>query len=57
MKNIIKKIDAVMNEYYTINGIEFNPFDDEAEEKAIAYAAAALNMTINDINDYLDGAY
>lgn len=57
MKNIMKKIDAAMNEYYTVNGIEFNPYNDEEEEKAIAYAAAALNTTISDITDYLDGAY
>jgi hypothetical protein len=54
---MMKKIDAAMNKYYTINGIEFNPFDDEEEEKAIAYAAAVLNMTVNDIIEYLDGAY
>lgn len=57
MKNMMKKIDAAMNEYYAINGIEFNPFDDEEEEKAIAYAAATLNTTVRDITEYLDGAY
>lgn len=54
MNKTLKKIDAAMNEYYTMNGIEFDPFDDEEEEKAIAYAAEKLDMTIDAIIAELD---
>lgn len=54
MNKTLKKIDAAMNEYYEVNGIEFNPFDDEEEDRAIEYAAKKLGMTIDAIIAELD---
>lgn len=54
MNKVMKKIDAAMNEYYKVNGIEFNPYDDEEEDRAIAYAAEKLGMTIDAIIAELD---
>lgn len=54
MNKVLKKIDTAMNEYYMMNGIEFNPYDDEEEEKAMAYAAKKLDMTIDAIIAELD---
>ena len=54
MNKTMKKIDAAMNEYYKVNGIEFNPFDDEEEENAIEYAAKKLGMTVEQVTAELD---
>ena len=54
MKGMLKKIDAIMSEYYTINGIEFDPFDDETQDKAIEYTAKKLGMTFHQVCEYLD---
>lgn len=54
MNKVLKKIDAAMTEYYKVTGIEFNPFDDEEEEKAIKYAAEKLGMTVEQVVAELD---
>lgn len=54
MKNMMKKIDAAMTEYYEINNLEFDPFDDEMQDKAIEYAANKLDMTFRQVCEYLD---
>ena len=54
MNKVLKKIDAAMTEYYKVAGIEFDPFDDEEEEKAIEYAAKKLDMTVAQIIAELD---
>lgn len=54
MNKLLKKIDAAMNEYYVVNGIEFNPYDDEMEEKAIVYAAEKLGLTVAQVTAELE---
>lgn len=54
MRNMLKKIDATMTEYYTMNNIEFDPFDDETQDKAIEYTAEKLGMTFRQVCEYLD---
>lgn len=52
---MLKKIDAVMTEWYTLNGLTLeNDLCDENEEKALVYAAEKLGMTEQEIIEYLE---
>ena len=54
MNKVFKKIDATMTKYYEMNNIEFDPFDDEVQDKAIEYTAKKLGMTFRQVCEYLD---
>lgn len=54
MNKVFKKIVAAMDEYYEINNIEVDPFDDETQDKAIEYTAKKLGMTFRQVCEYLD---